>query len=37
MNKVKSILLTDSISLPLFVLSLYTGVELHLAGHGTNH
>ncbi len=37
MNKNRSMFLTDAILVPAFVLSLYTGIDLHLAGHGTNH
>ena len=37
MNRSKFIYLTDLILVFVFVLSFYTGVELHIAGHGINH
>lgn len=37
MNKNKLIFLTDAILAPVFVLSLWSGVELHIAGHGAEH
>lgn len=37
MNRIRVIYLTDLILVPAFVLSLYTGIELHIAGQGTNH
>lgn len=37
MNKSKLIFLTDLVLIPLFVVSVYTGIELHIAGHGANH
>lgn len=37
MNKRRLIYLTDAILIPLFVLSLYSGIQLHIAGHGTEH
>lgn len=36
MNKKRLIFTTDAILIPLFILTLYTGVELHVAGHGGN-
>ena len=37
MNKRRLIYLTDAILIPLFVLSLYSGIQLHITGHGTEH
>ena len=37
MNKKKVIYLTDLLLVPLFILKIYTGFELHIAGHGSNH
>ena len=37
MNRSRSIFLTNLLLVPVFVLSLYTGIGLHLAGHGTDH
>lgn len=37
MNKKQVIYLTDLLLIPLFILTAYTGLELHIAGHGTNH
>ena len=37
MNKRRLIYLTDAILIPLFVLSLYSGIQLHIAGHVTEH
>lgn len=37
MNKKQAIYLTDLLLVPLFILTIYTGLELHIAGHGTNH
>lgn len=37
MNKSKSIVLTNLILIPLFIASVYTGIELHIAGHGASH
>lgn len=37
MNKKQVIYLTDLLLIPLFILAAYTGLELHIAGHGTNH
>lgn len=37
MNRKRVIYLTDLILVPLFILVLYTGVKLHIAGHATNH
>lgn len=37
MNRNRFIYWTDLVLIPAFVLSLYTGIELHLAGHGTEH
>ena len=33
----KRIFMIDWGLLPSFILSVYTGIELHLAGHGNNH
>lgn len=33
----KKIFVIDWILIPLFVFSAYTGIELHVAGHGGNH
>ena len=33
----RSIFLTDLILIPLFVLTVYSGIELHVAGHGADH
>ena len=33
----KKIFVIDWILIPLFILSTYTGIELHIAGHGNNH
>lgn len=33
----KKIFVIDWILIPLFILSAYTGIELHIAGHGSNH
>lgn len=37
MNKKQVIYLTDLLLIPLFILTAYTGLELHITGHGTNH
>lgn len=37
MDKKKIIYLTDAALVPVFALTLYTGIELHIAGHGTDH
>lgn len=37
MNKTQLIFLTDGILIPVFALSLWSGVELHIAGHGAEH
>jgi len=37
MNKTKLIFITDAILIPVFVLSLWSGVGLHIAGHGAEH
>lgn len=37
MNRKRLIYFTDLVLLPLFVLSFYSGMELHIAGHGTEH
>lgn len=37
MNRNRFIYLTDLILVPVFALSIYTGIELHIAGHGMNH
>lgn len=37
MNRKRFIYLTDLILVPAFILSLYTGIELHIAGHGIEH
>lgn len=36
MNKKTFIFTTDAILIPLFILTLYTGLGLHAAGHGDN-
>ena len=36
-KKMKKIFVIDWILIPLFILSAYTGIELHIAGHGSNH
>lgn len=33
----KRIFIIDWILIPLFILTTYTGIELHIAGHGDNH
>lgn len=33
----KRIFIIDWILIPLFILTTYTGIELHIAGHGNNH
>ena len=33
----KTLFYTDLVLIPLFVLTLYTGLELHVAGHAGNH
>lgn len=33
----KKIFVIDWVLIPLFTLSAYTGIELHIAGHGGNH
>lgn len=33
----KKIFLIDWILIPVFILSAFTGIELHIAGHGNNH
>lgn len=35
MNRKRFIYLTDLVLVPLFALSFYSGIELHMAGHGT--
>ena len=37
MDKMKIIFLTDMALIPVFALTAYTGIELHVAGHGTDH
>lgn len=37
MNRKQLNYFTDLILIPLFILTLYTGIELHVAGHGVNH
>ena len=37
MNRNRFIYLTDLLLVPVFVLSFYTGVELHIAGEGAAH
>ena len=37
MTKSKFIYLTDLLLVPLFVLTVWTGIELHVAGHGSDH
>ncbi len=37
MDKKKIIFLTDMALIPVFALTAYTGIELHVAGHGTDH
>lgn len=37
MNRKKIIYLTDFVLVPLFILTLYTGIKLHVAGHDVNH
>ena len=37
MNRNRFIYLTDLLLVPVFVLSFYTGVELHIAGEGAEH
>lgn len=37
MNRSRFIFLTDLMLIPVFVLSFYTGIELHLAEHGIGH
>lgn len=37
MNRKRLIYFTDLVLFPLFVLSFYSGIELHIAGHGTEH
>ncbi len=37
MDKKKIIFLTDMELIPVFALTAYTGIELHVAGHGTDH
>lgn len=37
MNRKKVIYLTDLVLIPTFILSVYTGIELHIAGHAANH
>ena len=37
MNRKRFIYFTDLVLIPLFTLSLYTGIELHVAGHGSDH
>ena len=37
MDRSRFIYLTDLMLVPVFVLSFYTGIELHIAGHGTDH
>lgn len=37
MNRKRFIYFTDLILIPLFILSLYTGIKLHIAGHHANH
>lgn len=36
-KKMKKIFVIDWILIPSFILSAYTGIELHIAGHGSNH
>ena len=33
----KKIFVIDWILIPVFILSAYTGIELHIAGHGNDH
>ncbi|MCX4302275.1 MAG: DUF4405 domain-containing protein [Alistipes sp.] len=37
MTKSKFIYLNDLLLVPLFVLTVWTGIELHVAGHGSDH
>ena len=37
MNRKRFIYLTDLVLVPLFLLSAYTGIALHVAGHGADH
>ena len=37
MNEKRFVFLVDSVLLPLFALTVYTGLELHVAGHGADH
>ncbi len=37
MNKKRFIFLADLVLVPLFILTVYTGMELHVAGHGADH
>ena len=37
MSRNRFIYLTDLMLVPIFILSFYTGVELHIAGQGDNH
>lgn len=37
MNLKRIIYLTDLVLVPLFILTLYTGIKLHIAGHDVNH
>ena len=37
MDRSRLIYLTDLMLVPVFALSFYTGIELHVAGHGNNH
>ena len=37
LKKMKRIFIIDWSLLPSFILSVYTGTELHVAGHGNNH
>ena len=37
MNEKRFVFLVDSVLAPLFALTVYTGLELHVAGHGADH
>lgn len=37
MNRNRFIYFTDLMLVPVFILSFYTGVELHIAGQGVDH
>lgn len=37
MNKKRFVFLVDLVLVPLFALTVYTGLELHVAGHGADH